>query len=106
MRDALAWIKERWRAALAWIGIGAAVVFGAIVYALGRGPKPDPLAEARANSDVLRERAKAKEREAEIIGERRTEIEHSIATSETESTKARDKIQGESMDELAERWNR
>lgn len=100
------WLREKWRSVVAWLGIALAVVLGAVLYALGRGPKPDPLAEAEGRSDVLRERAKAKEREAEIIGERRAEIKAEIKASEETSEQTSEQIRSESMSELAERWKR
>lgn len=95
------WLTKRWRAVVAWFALGLAVVLG-LVFA--RRKAGDPLAQAEGRSDVLRERARAKEREAELLGERREEIQREIAASETESEKAREEIQGASMTALAERW--
>lgn len=94
------WLRKWW----AWLALGFAVALGAVLSFARRRGSADPLVVAEGRSDVLHEEAKAKAREAEILGERRAEIQNEIRASEETSEETSEKIRGESMTALAERW--
>ena len=99
---AWAWVKTH----SAWITVAIVVALAFALDAIFFSNTSAQLERAKGESDVKAERARAKTREAEVLGGRRTELETRDAEIVEEIANEHAGVQGSDMSTLAERFNR